>query len=99
MLILLIPWDVNELEKLTPIAADSESNLFLSTFDDGAAFAAVTVVFFVLAAGLVTFLGACANPYEAARQIHKTEAKMVFSNLYILLKDGLKIKFLIINCY
>lgn len=81
------------------MAADRESILVLSTLDEGAALAAVTVVFFVAATGFVTFLGACANPCDAAKPIHKTEAKMVFSNLYILLKDGLKIKFVIINCY
>jgi len=57
------------------------------------------VDFFTAAAGLVTFLGACANPCDAAKPIHNTEVKMVFSNLYILLKDGQKIKFLISNCY
>ena len=77
---------MSELEKLTAMAAESESFWVLRPADTGAGFAAATGAFGDVAAGLTAFLGACAKTWVVTTITPNTIAKTVFSNLRILLK-------------
>ncbi|WP_205748163.1 hypothetical protein [Dyadobacter luticola] len=55
-----------------------------------AAFTGVVVAFLTAGAGFAVFLIVCALPSDVTNAVKTKAAKMVFSNLYIILTDGLE---------
>jgi hypothetical protein len=72
------------------MAADKESAVVFNVAGAAEVFAGVAADFFTVAAGLVVFLIVCAVPSAVTNTPNARAAKMVFSNLYIIKKDGRK---------